>query len=67
MLKHGHCLTWRTPHPIRTQTDKLIQLGERVFNLTDGKREERAKATIDAIEAFFNRMGSGHTGSATMV
>jgi len=30
-----------------------------VFNLTEGNREERAKATIDAIEAFFNRMGVG--------
>lgn len=62
-LDHAQTLAIVLPGVLHTQfehkTDKLIQLGERVFNLTEGNREERAKATIDAIEAFFNRMGVG--------
>lgn len=41
------------------KAEKLLQLGERVFGISDGSREERIQASIDAIDAFFRSMGVG--------
>lgn len=40
-----------------TKKEKLAQMAERVWNITDGTVEERAIAAIDAIEAFFHSIG----------
>jgi NADP-dependent alcohol dehydrogenase len=37
--------------------DKLIQMGERVFNIKSGSREERIDKTIEATEQFFRSVG----------
>jgi len=42
---------------IKDKSEKLIQLGERVFNISEGSLEDRALATIQAIDAFFKRIG----------
>ncbi len=44
---------------IKEKTDKLIQMGERVFGISEGSREKRAESTIKAIDNFFKRMGAG--------
>ncbi|MEO1054389.1 MAG: iron-containing alcohol dehydrogenase [Bacteroidota bacterium] len=36
--------------------DKLAQYGERVWNITEGTTEEKAKAAIEATERFFNSL-----------
>jgi len=41
------------------KAEKLIQMGERVFEITTGSCEERIQATIDAIDEFFRSMGVG--------
>lgn len=60
-LDHGQTLAvvmfgvWRT---LKTQKfEKLIQMGERVFGITDGTADERAEAAIDATEKFFRSLG----------
>lgn len=40
-----------------TKKEKLAQMAERVWNITDGTTEERAIAAVDAIEAFFHSIG----------
>jgi len=44
---------------INEKTEKLIQMGERVFGITKGSREKRAESTIRSIDTFFKRMGAG--------
>jgi len=41
------------------KADKLIQMGERVFGLTGGCRDERINGAIQAIDSFFRHMGIG--------
>ena len=41
------------------KADKLIQMGERVFDITEGSKEVRIDASIQAIDSFFRRMGAG--------
>ena len=41
------------------KADKLIQMGERVFGLTGGCREDRINGAIQAIDSFFRHMGIG--------
>ena len=39
---------------MESKLEKLIQFGERVFNITDGTKEERALLAIQKIEDFFH-------------
>jgi len=41
------------------KAEKIIQMGERVFGISDGSREDRIDATIQTIDAFFRRLGIG--------
>lgn len=41
------------------KAEKLIQMGEHVFGLAEGSREDRTKAAIQAIDSFFRRLGVG--------
>jgi len=41
------------------KAEKLLQMGERVFGISNGSRDERVQATIDAIDEFFRSMGVG--------
>ena len=41
------------------KAEKLLQMGERVFGISSGSREERVQQCIDAIDAFFRSMGVG--------
>ncbi|TXD90949.1 iron-containing alcohol dehydrogenase [Subsaximicrobium wynnwilliamsii] len=40
-----------------TKKEKLAQYAERVWNITEGSTESKAKAAIKRTEAFFNEMG----------
>jgi NADP-dependent alcohol dehydrogenase len=41
------------------KAEKLIQMGEHVFGLIAGSREERIQGAIDAVDHFFQSMGVG--------
>jgi NADP-dependent alcohol dehydrogenase len=41
------------------KAEKLLQMGERVFGISNGSRDDRIQATIDAIDEFFRNMGVG--------
>ncbi len=60
-LTHGHTLTIVMPalmSVMREQKrDKILQYGERVFNVTEGTVEERINATIAKTEEFFRSLG----------
>jgi len=43
---------------------KLLQYGERVWNITEGSEEARIDAAIDATRNFFEQMGTGTRFSA---
>ncbi|PID89915.1 MAG: NADH-dependent alcohol dehydrogenase [Bacteroidetes bacterium] len=59
-LDHALTLAIVLPHLLRDQQDikqsKLAQMGERVFGITEGTENERATATIDAVESFLKRI-----------
>mgnify|MGYP003676614632 FL=1 len=40
-----------------SKKEKLAQYGERVWNITEGSTEEKARAAIKRTEAFFNELG----------
>lgn len=40
-----------------TKREKLLQYGERIWNITEGSEEQRIDATIAATRDFFERMG----------
>jgi len=40
-----------------TKKEKLVQYAERVWNITEGSTEEKAKAAISRTEAFFHELG----------
>ncbi len=42
---------------LESKKEKLAQLAERVFNVTEGTIEEKAIAGIDKMEAFFHTLG----------
>jgi NADP-dependent alcohol dehydrogenase len=42
---------------LETKKEKLAQYAERVWNITEGTVEEKAKAGIDKTEAFFHSIG----------
>lgn len=61
---------------IETKKDKLAQYAERVWGLTEGTTEEKAKAGIDKTEDFFHSLGiktklseytSDYSGTAEIV
>ena len=60
-IDHARTLAIITPSHYRynfdTKKEKLAQYAERVWNVTNGTIEEKAKAGIDKTEAFFNSVG----------
>ncbi len=60
-LAHGETLAIILPSLLRVMRenkgDKLIQMGERVFGITSGTRDERINATIESVEKFFRSLG----------
>jgi len=41
------------------KAEKIIQMGERVFGVSEGSRDNRIDATIQAVDSFFKHMGVG--------
>lgn len=60
-LTHGATLTIVMPGLLRTLKQKklvkLVQYGERIWNITGGSDEERAGKAIEKTEAFFRSLG----------
>ena len=60
-IAHGATLAIVFPALLRVMIDdkeaKLVQMGERVFGVTEGTPRERALKTIDALESFFASLG----------
>jgi NADP-dependent alcohol dehydrogenase len=44
---------------LEDKEEKLIQMGKRVFGISEGSLKDRAVAAIQAIDGFFKRMGVG--------
>ncbi len=42
---------------LESKKEKLAQMGERVWNISEGTLEEKAKAAIESIESFFHSLG----------
>jgi len=62
-LDHGQTLAIVLPGLLEVlrveKADKLIQMGERVFGIAEGSKDDRAMAAIHAIDSFFRRLGVG--------
>lgn len=43
-------------HAFETKKDKLVQLGERVFDINTGTKDEKATKCIDGIQNFFHSL-----------
>lgn len=60
-LTHGATLTIVLPGLLRTlkqkKMAKLLQYGERIWNITEGTEDERAEKAIQKTEAFFHSLG----------
>lgn len=60
-LTHGHTLAIVLPGTMQVlrkeKGDKIVQLGERVFGVTEGSHDERIDETIRRVEAFFRSLG----------
>lgn len=60
-LTHGHSLVIVLPGLLRVlkeqKWDKLLQYGERTFNITEGTEPERVEKAIEATEQFFRSLG----------
>ena len=60
-ITHGHSLAIVMPATMRVlreqKHDKLLQFGERVFDITEGSEEARIENTIEATEAFYRSLG----------
>lgn len=60
-LTHGHTLAIILPATMQVlreaKGDKLIQYGERIWNITTGTREERIDKAIRCTEDFFRSLG----------
>lgn len=60
-LTHGHSLVIVLPGLLRIlkeqKWDKLLQYGERIFNITEGSEAERVDKAIEATEQFFRSLG----------
>ena len=42
---------------LESKKEKLAQMGERVWHISEGTLEEKAKAAIESIESFFHSLG----------
>lgn len=62
-LDHGQTLAVVLPGVMRVmkseKLQKILQMGQQVFGITAGTDDERAEATIEAVDAFFRQMGIG--------
>lgn len=60
-LTHGHSLVVVLPAVMdvmrQQKGDKILQYGERVWNITEGSSDERINKTIAATEQFFRSLG----------
>ena len=60
-ITHGHTLAIVFPGLLRVlhdqKLDKVIQFGERVWNISEGPKEIRFERTVEAIENFFRSLG----------
>ncbi len=60
-LTHGHTLTIILPALLKVMSqqkwDKILQFGQRIFDITEGSEAQRVEATIDATENFFRSLG----------
>lgn len=60
-ITHGHSLAIVMPGLLKVlrqqKFDKLLQYGERVFNITEGSEEEKVNKTIDKTEEFYRSLG----------
>ena len=58
---HGHTLAIVMPGTLRTlkdqKHDKLLQFGERVFDITEGSELERVDKAIEMTEEFYRSLG----------
>ncbi|MDR2011076.1 MAG: iron-containing alcohol dehydrogenase [Bacteroidales bacterium] len=60
-IDHGQTLAIVLPGVMGIMKDdkeeKILQLGERVFNITEGSNQDRIIKTIDAVDNFFQSLG----------
>lgn len=60
-IAHGHTLAIVLPGTMnimrKSKGDKIIQYGERVWNIKEGSRDERIDKTIARTEEFFRSLG----------
>lgn len=60
-LTHGHTLAIVLPGTMRVlkerKGDKILQYGERVWNIAEGSRDEKIEQAIDKTEQFFRSLG----------
>ena len=60
-IDHGKTLAIVLPGVLnvmrKEKAEKIIQMGERVFHVTEGSADERIDKTIQALEAFFQSIG----------
>ena len=60
-ITHGHSLAIVMPGTLRVlkaqKKGKLLQYGERIFNITTGTEEERVNLAIEKTEAFYRSLG----------
>ncbi len=60
-ITHGHTLAIVMPGTFRVlkkqKHDKLLQYGERIFNITNGTEEERVDKAIEKTEDFYRSLG----------
>lgn len=60
-ITHGHSLAIVMPGTLRElkvqKHDKLLQYGERIFNITEGTEEDRVNKAIEKTEEFYRSLG----------
>lgn len=58
---HGHSLAIIMPGTMRVlrgqKHEKLLQYGERIFNITEGSEDERVEKAIEMTEKFYRSLG----------
>ncbi len=60
-ITHGHSLAMIMPGTMRVlrkqKHEKLLQYGERIFNITEGSEDERVDKAIEMTEEFYRSLG----------
>lgn len=60
-ITHGHSLAIAMPGTLRILKEqkkgKLLQYGERIFNITEGTEDERVEKAIEMTEQFYRSLG----------